>query len=118
MKTLGRCGRKQTVVQLRRGEPLKMQHVGAATAQRRQPDRMLRRLQRHAQPRAAAEQPRRQRIEQLDPLVPVRGGRLPEAEPGGDELDLGSGTGERGRELVVVRRREGGRIGEEHAHPP
>ena len=76
---------------------------------------MLERLQRQPQARAP-EQARRERIEELAPPVAVGRGRVAEAEARGDELDLGAGAGERGRELVVVRRRERGRVGEDDAH--
>ena len=55
-------------------------------------------------------------VERFVERVAVRRGTSAEAERGGDELDLGPGAGERGRELVVVRRREGGGIGEDDVH--
>ena len=68
-----------------------------------------------AQPRAA-EEPGRERVEELPPPVAVRRGDGAEAEARGDELDLGARARERRGERVVVRRREGGRIGEDDAH--
>src|SRR5919109_406717 len=48
--------------------------------------------------------------------VAVRLGRLAEAEARGQEPHVGPRAGERGRELVVVRRRECGRIGQRDTH--
>ena len=81
----------------------------------REPERVLERLQRQPQPRAS-EKARGERVEELAPPVAGRLGRVAEAEAGGDELDLGSGAGERRGELVVVRRRERGWVGDDDAH--
>ena len=65
-----------------------------AAAQRSETDRVLGRLQRQAQP-GAAEEPRRQRIEELGARVAVRLVRVPEAETRGDQLDVRAGPNER-----------------------
>src|SRR5207253_7052883 len=77
-----------------------------------EPERMLRDLQRQAE-RRPSEDPRRERIEELAAPVAVRVGRGSEAKAGGDELDVRARPRQRRGELVVVRRREGGRIGEQ-----
>ncbi len=56
------------------------------------------------------------RLETEDAALAEVVARVAEAEAGGDELDLGAGARERGGELVVVLRRERGRIGEGDAH--
>ena len=76
---------------------------------------MLCNLDRQAQHRAA-EEARRDGIEDLAAHVSIWLGRVAEAEAGGHELDLRARPGERRGQLVVVRRREGRRIGEEDAH--
>jgi len=106
---------KQPVVQLRRCEPLDVGDVGAASAQAGKPERMLDELDRNAEARAAKESGA-DGIEELVAPVAVRLGRLAEAERGGDELHLRARTDERGGELVVVLRRERGRVGKENAH--
>ena len=80
-----------------------------------EPERMLRRLERNPQPRVT-EDARRQGIEELASPVAVRRGRLSEAKARRDEVDLGAGARESRGELVVVRRREGRRIGEQDVH--
>ena len=60
--------------------------------------------------------PRRDGIEPLAGRVSVRGRDGPEAEARRDELDVGARPRERGRERAVVRRRVGGRVGEDDAH--
>ena len=55
-------------------------------------------------------------IEELAPPVAVRRGRFSEAKARRDEVDLGAGARERRGELVVVRRREGRRVGEQDTH--
>ena len=77
---------------------------------------MLGDLQRQPQPRAL-EEPRRERVEELAARVAVRRRRLAEAEVRRDELDVGAGARERGRELVVVGRRERRRICQDDPHP-
>ena len=106
---------KQPVVELRRCEPLDMGDVGAAPAQAGKPERMLDELDRNAEAGAAKES-RAHGIEELAAPVAVRLGRLAEAERGGDELHLRARPDERRGELVVVLRRERGRVGEENAH--
>ena len=76
---------------------------------------MLRDLDRQAQ-RRPAEHARGEGIEELPARVAVRLRRVAEAEAGGDELDVRARPRERRGELVVVRRREGRRIGEQDAH--
>ena len=77
---------------------------------------MLGDLQRQPEPRAL-EEPRRERIEELAAHVAVGRRRLAEAEMRRHELDLGAGARERGRELVVVGRRERRRICQDDPHP-
>jgi len=96
-------------------EPLHVQDVRASRPQRGEAERMLRDLERQPQGRAS-EEPRRERVEELASPVAVGGGRLAEAEARRDELDVGARRRERGRERVVVRGRERGRIGEDDAH--
>ena len=104
---------EQRHVDLRRRQPLQVEHVGGAAHQPQHLGRVLDGLQR--QPRPAAD-PARARIEGLLERVAVGGGALAEAERRRDELDARAGPGERGRELVVVRGREGGGIGEDDVH--
>ena len=115
MKTEGRCGRKRTRVELRRGQPLHVEDVRVEPVERAQAERMLRRLERQPQARAS-EDPRRKRIEELAPPVAVGYRRFAETEMRRDELDIGARARERGSQLVVVRRGEGRRIGEQDAH--
>jgi L-cysteine/cystine lyase len=102
-------------VELGRRKPLDVQDVRLDAAERAEPERMLRDLEREPQARAS-EQARRERVEELPPPVALRGRDVPEPETRGHELDLGTGSGERGRKLVVVRRGEGRGIGEDDAH--
>ena len=106
---------EQPRVELGGGEPLQVHDVGGHPGEPRQAERVLEHLQRQAQPRAA-EESRRERIEELAPAVAVRLRDVAEAEARGDELDLGARARERRRERVVVRRREGGWIGDDDAH--
>src|SRR5262245_23867208 len=76
---------------------------------------MLRHLDRHAQPRAA-EDARRNGIEELAAPVSLRLRHGAEAKTRGHELDLRARPRQRSSELVVVRRREGRGIGEQDAH--
>ena len=115
MNTSGARWPEQQHVGLRRRQPLHVDDVGRRRGEPREPERVLERLQRQAQPRAP-EEARRERVEELAAPVAVRLRCVAEAEARRDELDLGAGPGERGRELVVVRRRERGRIGEDDAH--
>ena len=106
---------QQPRVRLREAEPLQVDDVGARRGQPHQPDGVLGDLQRQTQPRAA-EEPRGERIEELSPLVAVRLRNVAEAEARGDELDVRARAGERGPKRMVVRRREGGWIGDDDAH--
>ena len=106
---------KEPVVELGRGQPLKMDDVGLASPQAHEPDGMLDELHRDTQPRAL-EYPRAHGIEELRTPIAVGRRRLSEAKRRRDELDLRPGAGERGCECVVVRRREGGGVGNEDAH--
>jgi hypothetical protein len=106
---------QQSCVELGRRDPLHVQDVGRDSREPREAERMLEHLQRQPQARAA-EEPRRERVEELAPAVAVRLRHVAKAEAGGDELDLGPCPGQCGRERVVVRRREGGRIGDDDAH--
>src|SRR2546421_10401634 len=76
---------------------------------------MLRHLEWQAQ-RRAAEEARREGIKELSASVSVRLRRGAEAKTRGDELDVGARPRQCGGEFVVVRRREGRRIGEQDAH--
>jgi hypothetical protein len=89
--------------------------IGGHPGEPRQAERVLEHLQRQPQLRAP-EEPRRERIEELAAAITLRFRDLAEAEARGDELDLGARVGECGRERVVVRRREGGWIGDDDAH--
>ena len=102
-------------VELGRGEPLQVHDVGGHPGKPRQAQWVLQRL--HGQPQLrAAEDSRRERIEELAPPVAVRLRDVTEPEARGDELDLGARAGECRRERVVVRWREGGWIGDDDAH--
>ena len=111
----GQVRAEEERVELRRGQPLDVEDVGVEAAERGEPERMLGDLERQAQPRAA-EDARRERIEELAARVSVRLRRVAEAEARGDELDVRARPRERRGELVVVRRREGRWIGEQDAH--
>src|SRR2546428_580922 len=63
-----------------------------------------------------ADHARREGVEELPAPVSLRLRRVAEAEAGRDELDVHARPRERRSELVVVRRREGRRIGEQDAH--
>jgi len=106
-------------VELGDGEPLNVEDVrvqaALEAAQRGKPERMLDNLERQAQPRPP-EQARREGIEELPAPVSLRLRRVAEAEAGRDELDVHARPRQRRGELVVVRRREGRRIGEQDAH--
>ena len=102
-------------VDLGHRQPLDVQHVCLEPRERGRHADVLARLQRQPRPRAPKE-PRRERVEPLDPLVALRGRQLGEAEVGGMQLDLCPGAPERGRELVVVPRRVGRRIGDDDTH--
>ena len=78
---------------------------------------VLDRLQRQAGARAL-EEPRRERIEALDPPVAVRRGQVCEAETRGRDLDVGARPGERRGELVVVPGRVRRRIRDHDSHGP
>jgi endonuclease/exonuclease/phosphatase family metal-dependent hydrolase len=106
---------QQQSVQLRRREPLHVQNIRAAKEQGRGARKVLHDLDRDAQP-GAPEDPRREGVEGLAAPVAVRGRRVAEAEPRGDELDLDRAAGERSRELVVVGRREGRRVRDDDSH--
>src|SRR5262249_28914313 len=80
-----------------------------------EPERVLRGLDRQPQ-RRPAEHARREGIEQLAPRISLGLRRVAEAETGRDEVDVQPRPRQRRRELVVVRRGEGRRIGEQHAH--
>lgn len=102
-------------VELGRGEPLHVQDIRVEPVKPGEPERMLRRLERNPQARAV-EDARCEWIEQLPPPVAVRRGRVSEAEARRNEVDLGAGAREGRRELVVVRRRESRRVGEQNMH--
>ena len=116
VNTFGPRARKSDVVDRRRREPLDVQDVARLREQPRHPERVLDSLDGNPQTRPA-EDSRRERVEDLAAGVSVgRVGRVSEPEARRDELDLGAGACERGRELVVVGRREAGRVGEDDAH--
>ena len=99
----------------RPGEPLQVDDVGLLPREPGHPDRVLEPLQGQSQ-HGASEGARAPRVEELAPNVPVRCGRLPEAEARGDELDVGSRAGERRGEFVVVLRGERRWVAMEDAH--
>ena len=70
---------EQTVVELRRREPLEVQDVCAHPAEARQADQVLRRLDGEADARAV-EDPGADRVEQLPSRVPLRRGSRTEPE--------------------------------------
>ena len=115
MSTDGQMRAEEERVELGRRQPLHVEHVRLDAAERGEPERMLRDLQRQAQ-RRTAEDARRDGVEDLPPRVSLRLGHVAKAEARRDELDLRSRPRERRSELVVVRRREGRRIGEQDAH--
>lgn len=102
-------------VEFGRGKPLHVEHVRLHASESRKPERVLRSFERQAQARAA-EEARRERVEQLTAAVSVRLRCLAEAKAGGHELDVRARPCECRRQLVVVRRREGRRIGEQYTH--
>ena len=106
---------KQAQVDLRQAEPLDVDDVSRHSREPREAERVLECLHGHAE-RRAPEDPRGDRIEDLTSSVPRGRRHRAEAEARGDELDLGSRATERGRQLVVVERRESGRIGKDDAH--
>ena len=105
-------------VEPRPGEPLQVDDVGAAPA-RAAPFRPgARAAFSGSRSTRAAEGTRAPGVEELAPHVPVRRGRLAEAEARGDELDVGARAGERRGELVVVLRGERRWVAKEDAHGP
>jgi len=106
---------KEERVELGCGQPLDVEDVRVEAAQGSEPERVLRGLERQAQ-RRSPEHARRERVEELPAPVAVRFRRGAEPEAGRDELDVRTRPRQRRRELVVVRRREGRRIGEQDAH--
>ena len=111
----GQMRAEEEGVELGRGEPLHVEDVGVEAAERGEPERMLRGLERQPQNRPP-EDARRDGIEELPAPVAGRLGHGAEAKAGGHELDLRPCARQRLCELVVVRRREGRRIGEQDAH--
>ena len=105
---------QQPRVGLRQREPLHVDDVGRSRCEARQAERVLEHLQRHAQPRAA-EEARRERVEELAAPVAVGLGDGAEAKARRHELDVGSRASERGGERVVVRGREGRGVGDDDA---
>jgi endonuclease/exonuclease/phosphatase family metal-dependent hydrolase len=108
-------GTEEERIELRCGQPLDVEDVCVKAAEGGQPERVLHNLERQAQ-RRPSEEARRGGIEELPAPVSVRLRSGAEAEARGGELDVRSRPRERRRELVVVRRGEGRRIGEQHAH--
>src|SRR5262249_37127991 len=106
---------KDAGVELRRGQPLHVEDVGLAREERGGPGHVLRDLDRDAHPRPP-EHARAERIEGLAATIAVRRPRRAEPEERRDELDVRSRVCQRRCELVVVRRREGGRVGDDDAH--
>ena len=115
MKTLRAPRAEEHRVELRCRQPLDMEDVRPLGREARHPERVLGDLQRQPQP-GASEHPRRQRIEGLPAHVSVGCGDIAEAKRGCDELDRDAQPRQRARKLVVVLRREGGRVGEDDAH--
>ena len=106
---------KEPDVELGRGEPLHVHDVRRRRRQAREPERVLGCLQRQPQPRAA-EEPRRERVEELAAPVAVRRRHVAEAEARRHELHVGARAGQRRGKLVVVGRRERGWVGDDDAH--
>jgi len=106
---------EEAYVERRCGKPLDVQHFGSPSGESRHPDRVLEQPKWKPE-RGAPEQPRAERVEELASPVPLLRRGLAEPEARGRQLDLRACTREGRRELVVVLRREGGRIGQENAH--
>jgi hypothetical protein len=106
---------QQPRVELRRGYPLQVHDVGGDASEPSQPQRVLEHLQGQAQSRPL-EEPRREGVEELAPVVAVRRRHLSEAEAGGHELDLRTRARKRRGQRVVVGWSEGGWIGDDDAH--
>jgi hypothetical protein len=102
-------------VELGQREPLDVEDVGTRTPEHAQDVEMLGALQWKPEARAS-EEARGQRVETLGASIPVGVRRLAEAEARRRELDVGACTRERRSKLVVVPRRESGRIRKQHAH--
>ena len=108
---------KEPCVQLGRCEPLHVQDVRAAQQEGGRSGQVLGRLEGQPEP-GTAKQPRAERIERLAAAIAVRSRDVAEPKLRGDELDVRAGPRERGGQRVVVRGREGGRVGEDDAHAP
>jgi endonuclease/exonuclease/phosphatase family metal-dependent hydrolase len=111
----GQVRSEEEGIELGRRQPLDVEDVRAETAERGEAERVLSDLERQAQ-RRSAEDTRRERIEELPARISVRLRHGAEAKAGRDELDVGAGPRERRCKLMVVRRREGRRIGKQDAH--
>ena len=115
MKTDG-LRKRMRDVDLRQREPLDVEHVGSEPRERGGDAEVLGGLQRQPGARAA-EHARGERVEALD----CGGSRRAGGSSAKRNRDVASSTSapgarERRRELVVVPRRVGGRIGDDDAH--
>ena len=105
---------EEPAIQLRRAEPLQVQHIRLREPEARHAERMLERLHGETQPRSS--HAGRERIEPLACLVAQRLGDRSEAESRRHELDLRSGPCECRGQRPVVGRRVGRRVGDDDAH--
>ena len=105
---------EQKPVDLGDGKPLEVDDVRGPGKHAAHREGVLQRLER--QPDGAPPGSDRPWIEAFHESVAVGSGPFAEAETRRDELDVGAGARERGRELVVVRRSEGRGVGEDDAH--
>ncbi len=105
---------EEPAIQLRRAEPLQVQHIRLREPEARHAEWMLERL--HGETQPLSSHARRERIEPLACLVALRLGHRSEAKPRRHELDLRAGPGERRGQRPVVGRRVGGRVGDDDAH--
>ena len=92
-----------------------MQNVGPAVRKPCHAKRVFEQAKRDPKP-GPPEEPRADRVEELAPAISIRSGHFAEAETRRGELDVRAGPCKRRRELVVVLRRERGRVGQEDAH--
>ncbi len=110
----GAARTEEPAVELRRAEPLDVDHVGLRGGKARHSQWVLERLDGDARPVAA--HARRERVEPLGGGVSHRWGDGAEPEARCDELDVGARPRERGGEPAVVGRRVRGRVGDDDAH--
>ena len=105
---------EQPAVELGHSEPLHVDHVGLREREARHPERVLQRFD--GQASAASAHARREWIEPLARRVAEGRRDLAETEARRHELDVDIRAGERRGERAVVRRRVGGRVGDDDTH--